>query len=243
MPQVTLSDGQPCGVRQLGIYELDALPRPRLGMFTYTIELKGGPQEAEFDISAYDEPPSPPEIPEHAVKERSEPWYQWQEYHMYQAALLHRKRQLQAAGDHAAAVKDYILAECIAPEDRRRVMNAADWRAIRAAALTEELTMELLAAALHNHLEAEYDGEDIFTALKDVAGGKGRYDAIKLWEGKVMLALGRTEAEYARLSLDERSRHVVRLMADEWLGQLEMSRMKKERELEEAGRRGKSKAD
>jgi hypothetical protein len=46
-----------------------------------------------------------------------------------------------------------------------------------------------------------------------------------------MLSLGMTEATYATLSLDERARHVCRLMADEWIGQLELNRVKKEQEM------------
>ena len=74
----------------LGIFELDTIRRDFLGPFTFNIKVLGGSEkEAEYDISKYEElgrpTPTPPDIPEHKLKEDTEEWYQFRDWQLYQS--------------------------------------------------------------------------------------------------------------------------------------------------------------
>ena len=95
MPEISLSDGLPCDVRTLGIFELDNVPRNQIGPFVYTIELVGGvKKEVVYDLAKYDEegrePPQKPDTPEHLIKEDTEDWYNLRDWKRHQAAERHQ---------------------------------------------------------------------------------------------------------------------------------------------------------
>lgn len=229
--QTILSDGKPISVRALGIFELDAIPRPDGRPFTYEMELLGGKQvEAEFDLDAWDEPPVKPDISPDKIQERSEAWYDLRTWQVYQAALRHRHRQAEELLIFCDAVAEYIVRRCLDPADVPRIVTEADWEEVYTLALVPQLSKEKLAEALRQTYQAAYDDDEIFDALEKTSGGRGVVNALRLWENKVMLQMQMTEAEYATLSLDERARKVCALMLDKWLEHLEMDRFRKEQD-------------
>lgn len=226
---VILSDGDPCEVRKLGLYELDYVALPAImGPWTYSLMIAGKPVEVEFDLYAYEAPPAKPDIPESEIKEKSEAWYDWREYHYYHAALLHEKRRNAATADYLIEIAHYILENCISEADRYRIVNSEDWNAVYTAALVQQLTREVLIDTLKT-FKAEYGDKEIFEALEEASGGEGKYDPIRMWENQLMIKMGMTEAEYCMMSLEERARKVVAMKLPEWIGHLDHDRMMSER--------------
>jgi hypothetical protein len=230
VPTVTLSDGAPCEVRQLGLYALDVIEGPAVsGPFIYQQEIAGIFYDAEFDIFAFEEPPKQPEIPEHEAEEKSLPWYDWKNYRLYQAGLEHERKRLETTAEYIDRIVAFILDECITEEDRKRLLVEDDWKKIYTAALVEQLTEEKLVDTLRK-FKAEYSNKEIFEALREAEGSPGKYDAIRVWEGKLMIEMGLTEAQYSMLSLDERARKVCSMMLPKWMEHLEIDRTQKESE-------------
>lgn len=218
------SDNDPISVKKLGLYELDNVTPPAIsGPFTYRREIAGNVLDIEYDMSRYQEPPIPPDVPEHEVKEGSEAWYDWREYHFYHAALLHERKRLDATAEYLDRIAHYVLENCVKPEDRYRIVTEEDWRSVYSAALVPQVTQELLEETLRS-FKAEYGGKEIFAALATTEGGLGKYDAIRVWETKLMVAMNKTEAEYAMIPLQERARKICGVMMDKWIGHLDIER-------------------
>jgi len=230
VPTVTLSDGGSCEVRQLGLYELDKIEGPAIsGPFVHKQDVAGISYDAEFDIFAFDEPPKKPEIPEHEAPEKSHAWHDWRVYWLYQAGIEHERKRLEETAAYLDRIALYILEECITPEDQRRIIDSSDWKIVYTAALIDQLTREKLVATLRL-FKAEYSDKEIFDALQEAEGGPGKYDAIRVWEGRLMIEMGMTEAEYSMISLDERARKVCAMMLPKWMEHLEIDRAKKEQD-------------
>ena len=72
MTTIVLSDGLPCEVRRLGLFELDGKGRDVLGVYRYTLLLATGQiVEDEYDIRALDYVPTPPDMPASEVQPQS----------------------------------------------------------------------------------------------------------------------------------------------------------------------------
>lgn len=57
---------------------------------------------------------------------------------------------------------------------------------------------------------AEYDGQDIFEAYKDLEPGLGQYAIVKVWETELMIDLGITdEVAYGLIPLVTRARMIA----------------------------------
>lgn len=231
---VILSDGNSIPVRVLGIFELDSIPMPQTGRFTYTIELvTGKTEEVEFEIERWEEPPQKPDIPENEIIQGTPAWYDLRTWKLYQAALLHEKKRIDEALTYTQQVAEYIYQNCLSPEDREKIVNELDWREVYSAALIPPLTMDLIRETLRSSFQADYGGLEVLDALQNVKGGKGSYNAIKLWENKLMIRMRMTEVEYATLPLPERARKVCALLLDDWLQALatdeQLKKMERER--------------
>lgn len=148
---VTLSDGQPCKVRQLGLYELNGKGREVLGPYRYSLLLATGQiVEDEYDLRALDYIPAPPDKPVAEVQNGTIDWYNLQEYETYLAALAHEKARIESYHDYVQDVIDYILANCLSADDTRRIVTPEDWDVVYQAALVPELTMEVISATLRD---------------------------------------------------------------------------------------------
>lgn len=146
---VVLSDGEPCRVRQLGLFEIDGVGRQIVGPYRYSLLLATGAiVEDEYDLRALDEIPEPPDIPPNEIEAGSVEWYQLQEFSTYQAAMSHEKVRIESYQGYCQDITQYILERCLDPEDRQRVLTSDDWLVVYQAALCPELTMEVLSQVL-----------------------------------------------------------------------------------------------
>lgn len=149
MKTVTLSDNLPCDVRQLQLYELDAVPFDDPGPFLMVDILAGGEtQTREYDLAAWDEPPKPPAIPKDECEPDSLEAALWLIYDRYQAAVYQHSVRLHAFIERGHSIARYILANCIAEADRNRIVTPEDYHRIYAAAMVSEVRMEDIEAAL-----------------------------------------------------------------------------------------------
>ena len=227
--EVVLSDNEPCPVRVLGLFELDAvgpaIPGPyRYQVLTYT----GQVFEAEYQIP--DEPPEKPEDPE--PEPNTLEWRALQDFETYQCAVAHEE-------DRAAAVEDwlnncaaYILDRCLEPGDRERLVEPEDYATVYAAAVVPKLTMDDIENALAQVYRAEFAGLGVLEALWKMEPGGGKMNAVALWENQLLNALGlvtsEDEAEYGQLPIVDRARKVAAFKLTDWLGSLEADRAHRE---------------
>lgn len=234
MPTVLLSDGEPCEVRTLGIFELDTVKREFLGPFTFTMKILGGAEkEAEYDISKYEELgrpiPTPPDIPEHELKEDTQEWYQFRDAQLYQAALLHGVLRLEAISIYCDQVVDYILARCISYEDLLRIVTDEDWKKVYIAGMVPQISEAMIMQILRDTYQAKFNDQEIFDALDKAQGGSGAYNAIRLWENEWANEMGYGDIELAIVPVEERARRVVAKFLRSWMEFLEMDKTIAER--------------
>lgn len=235
MPIVTLSDGEPCEVRTLGIFELDSIRREFLGPFTFMMKVLGGiEKEVEYDIGKYEELdrpiPTPPDIPEHELKENTEEWFQFRDSQLYQAAQHHAVLRIESVFEYCDDVIDYLLLNCISPQDIRRIVTDEDWRLVYYAAMIPQITEALIIATLRDTYQAKFNHDEIFDALGKTEGGSGSYNAIRQWENDWANEMGYSDIELATVPVEERTRRVVAKFLRGWMEFLEMDKWKKERD-------------
>jgi hypothetical protein len=228
--EVVLSDGQPCIVRRLGIFELDNVTTELVGPFKYKFKLANGQEvEEEYDISRISTPPAHPGVPENEIVERSPQWWALLEWQTYKAAVEHERNRLQSVTSYVEEVSGYIASSCLSREDRDRVVDLSDWKLIYNAALVPQLTPEILAEAFKKHFNASFDKMSLFDALSRTQKGSGVYDAIKAWEIQAMAAFGyMTEEAWADLSLEERARKVAAINLPKIMESLESDKARRE---------------
>lgn len=227
---VILSDGQPCLVRRLGLYEINKIDPPEVsGPFVYVAITTGDVEHyVEFDLSAWESPPQKPDIPESDVVKKSAAWYDWREYKLYQAALHHEKQRIESVAAYLEREAQYILDNCVEPENVDRIVTKEDWHLVYTAALIPQVTQELIAECLKREFKAAYADKEIFDALTDAESGQGVYDAIMVWENNIMLEMQMTEVEYAMMPLEERVRKICAMNLSKWIQHLESDRVSKE---------------
>ena len=142
---VILSDGEPCKIRCLGLFELDDKAPDILGPYRYTMLLATG-QTVEDE---YVLPPTPPEKPD---TDKPEPgsfeYSQLLEYETYQAAIAHEKLRLESAEEHTRQIATYLMTTCLAEVDQIRIITDQDYRKVKQAAIVPQLTEEVLADTL-----------------------------------------------------------------------------------------------
>lgn len=235
MPEVTLSDGGPCEVRTLGIFELDNIHYEFLGPFTHTVKvLGGGEKEAEYDITKYEELgrplPKPASVPENELKENTQQWYEHRDWQLYSAALYHGRLRLDVVSDYCDEVIAYILANCISQEDRNRIVYESDWEKIYIAALVPQVTEELIIETLRSTYQARYADEEIFAALDKAKGGSGEYNPIRLWENEWANEMSYDDIQLAIVPVEERARRICAKFLRSWFEFLEIEKMRRQRE-------------
>lgn len=159
MPVVTLNDGLSCKVRQLGLFELDGKGREVLGVYRYSLLLATGQiVDDEYDLRALDYTPTPPDKPANEIAPNSPEWFQLQDYETYRAALAHEKLRIESYEGYVEDIANYILENCVAPEDRNRLIEKEDWQKVYHAALVPQLTEEGLAQCLRDTFQGYIQG-------------------------------------------------------------------------------------
>lgn len=159
MPVVILSDGLPCRVRQLALFELDSAGRQVLGAYRYTLLLATGQiVEDEYDLRALTYTPTPPDKPANEIVPNSPEWYQLQEFETYRAALAHERLRTESYEGYVEDIAHYILENCLATEDRVRLVMPEDWQKVYHTALVPQLTEEGLAQCLRDTFQGYIQG-------------------------------------------------------------------------------------
>ena len=146
---VTLSDGQECRVRVLGLFEirkvaLDGEPGPFFEVIDNTVS---GEIIKELYVPP-DPPPTKPEVPREEAREKSPLWWAWFEYEKYQEYLLHLQEQKRIADQYYDDCADYIMANCLAPADQDRIVEQEDWDKVEKTASVPTVGREDITAAL-----------------------------------------------------------------------------------------------
>jgi hypothetical protein len=217
-------------VRRLALYELDNVTFQDIGQFTYTYELSGGKtKEAFYDISQWPEPPHAPAVPKEACDPNSMEAALWRVYDLYQSALLHRIRQVEAAETYAHSVARYILANCVKAADRALVETPGDYEAVYGAAICPEVSIADIEVALAQTFKASFDGQPILDQLFADKGGSGKVDALRQWAGQAREKWGLQKAEWAKIPLRERAEMIIVTKLSSWLESLEWQKREKER--------------
>lgn len=152
---ITLSDNQPCDVRQLGLFELDGVGRELIGPYKYQLLMATGQiLEDEYDLRAFDTPPKPPEGEPATIEQGSWEWFRLQEFETYQMAIAHEKDRLASYEGHLSDISHYILHNCISADDRNRIITAYDYQAVYQAAIVPLLTEEVIADILRSTFQS-----------------------------------------------------------------------------------------
>jgi hypothetical protein len=226
--EVTLSDGKPCKVRRLSVFGLDGVGPEIPGPFRYSYEIgAGGPHaqtvEDSYDTSARSTPPKHPGIPKNEIEPESPEWWDLLEFETYKAAVAYEVIvRLPAAIEHVRHVSAHIAEHCLDPVDKDRVETADDWKKVYRAAVVPQVSKELIAKIFKEHFSASFKDEEIFEAVKNLAKGGGKADALRQWEHEAMAKFGfRTEDEWGDLELEERARKMAGVALPSMLEALE----------------------
>lgn len=149
--EVILSDGEPCQVRRLGLFELDNIRLETIGPFTFQDQtLTGDTFDIEYDGSQWVVPPERPDKPIDEIEEGSDEWYQLREAQLYEGWVNHEKRRIEDVARYCREVASYILTEAISETDRERIYTEGDWERVHFAALTPQVRMEDIADVLRD---------------------------------------------------------------------------------------------
>lgn len=214
-------------VRRLGIFELENVESNIPGVFTYEVTIGDEKHRAIYDRSKLKKIPEEPTNlnPEKNTKEYGE----LIQYNLYIASIAHDEERKEKRYEYYRKVIKYILDYALVSRvDENKIITEEDADKVYKIALVPRLTKEILAHTLRETYKASYDNQEIFDAMETLKGGLGMYDAISLWENKVMLQLQMTEIEYSTLPILERSRKVCALILEDMMEQLDLDRDRKE---------------
>jgi hypothetical protein len=226
---ITLSDGGPCEVKRLGIFDMDNVGPALVGPFVYTFKMADGKEvEVAYELGNITNPPQHPGVPENEIEEGTPTWYALLEYQTYTMAIEHERNRINSAIDHIMEKSRYIVERALSDDDIERIATKDDYLGVLRAALVPELTPEIIADTFNKHFNAHFQGQEIFEALDRVAPGSGGYAAIKVWEINTMTKHGYTEEQWAEISLDERARKVAAAKLPDLLETLERDKSHKE---------------
>lgn len=169
---VTLSDGLPCEVRALGLYELDQVAFDDPGDFQYDYQISESQvTKKTYTLRDWSEVPEKPITLRELCEYGSLEWAQWNAFALYEAVLQRRYEQIEASETHAHDVGRYVIRECLAEGDRARVLTPGDLEAVMGAALVDELTLAEVGAALAITFPGLLGWSADFASLEHLAGG------------------------------------------------------------------------
>ena len=112
--EVILSDGKPCVVKKLGLFDLDGVGPTLVGPFTYTYTLANGQEVTDvYDIHDIKTPPSHPNVPESEIVPHTPQWYALLEWQTYRAAVSHEHTRQASVATHILDVSKFIVDKCV----------------------------------------------------------------------------------------------------------------------------------
>ena len=225
MTTITLSDNLPCEVKRLPLYILRNIGPKDPGEFSHKIKtLLGETFNQPYDLkSRLEKPPiqPPPD---------SDDTWAMTEWERFQAAIWHNQNRFELAEQRAENEAAFILDTCLSPEDRARVVTVEDYDAVYHAAMCPEVSREDIAQVLRDFYQADFDGLDILDQVFNASkGGSGGYIPTRKWEAQLQRELRLSLEEYSRIPVSERARMIAEMRLDDWLGSLEMDKMRRER--------------
>lgn len=135
MPEGILPcDGQPIQVRRLRFLELnDRVSFDDPGPYIHAYAAGNRILEEPYTLADFEnEDVRPPEITEAEAKERGDETAldQWERWHLFKAVVRQAEVQSEYMVEYVKRCARYILANCIDPEDRQRVVTPAGYRLI-----------------------------------------------------------------------------------------------------------------
>lgn len=175
---VILSDGQPCKVRRLGLFELDGVGREILGPYRYSLLLATGQiVEDTYDLRALTYTPTKPDMPVKDIKPGTPEYDQLLDFDTYTAALAHEQKRIESYEGYVNDIAQYILHNCLIPEDRNRIVEPGDdWDTVYMAVTVPQLTESGVAETL----------KSTFPGLIWEYGDTRRADAVSEGEGQIV---------------------------------------------------------
>lgn len=217
------------------MFELDDIPVPDLSPFKYTATLVTG-ETITLPLKPEDFPdlPQKPATPKHLAERGTDEWYDWATWERYQGMVAYQSELMQRKNAYLNKVKEYILSNCIQPDDRFKIHSIVDWDRVQTSALVEMVTMEMIEQSLRSTFSAEWDGQEILQALSQIRGGQGKYDAVRKWELDLMNYMGLMEIQYLAMPVKERARRIVAFNLDKWIDTLDANKRLKEMEMKNA---------
>lgn len=144
-----MDSGDYIRARRLALYELDVVPFDDVGPFLYPYKTSSGHiVETAYDLAQWKTAPEPPDTPESECTDGSTEQARWNAYHVYQAAIAHRLKQIDAGEQYTKDVAKYILTNCLSSTDCGKVISPDDYERLYKFVLNSEVKMEDIEAAL-----------------------------------------------------------------------------------------------
>ncbi len=138
------SDQKPIDVKVVPLYALDHIGPQDIGDFHYKIRtLLGEIFDQQYNLAARLENPPPEPGPD----EDDDVWKRT-EWERFLAALAHNQKRHELDEQRALNQAREIIARCVKPEDRDRLITLADYDAVYEAAVPEEVAGEDIAQVL-----------------------------------------------------------------------------------------------
>ena len=102
---IQFSDGEPCDVRRLGIFELYGVGPTMVGPFTYTFTLASG-QEVEdtYPLERITRAPEHPGIPEDQIVKGTPAWHALLDWQTFKMAVAHERKRIESMIEYVYAV-------------------------------------------------------------------------------------------------------------------------------------------
>jgi len=210
-------------VRCLGLYELDDnVPSPIIKPYSYEIKVGNTLCDIEYEYPDQQNVPVKVDLIKEPERNTVE-WDQWQRYAIYKAAITHLKRQRYEMMLYGEQVRKYIQTHCLSVQHE---YNKEDWKLIFKAALTPQITIDMLREVCINTFAATYDGISIIDAIinkHDPKPSKGKLNPLRVWEATALMNSHLSEQQWIELTLKERARRIVVYHLNSWYDNLILS--------------------
>lgn len=139
---------------------------PTKGPYIHVYQYEGYEQHVPYSVTDFEEIPQKPETSFELAAPGSELLARWEQYHLYEAVVLHEYERHQEREEHLRNQARYILNNCISEADRKRIVSAEDYRRIYAAAICPEVTEEDIADVLASTFQGYMEGE-VFVGISE----------------------------------------------------------------------------
>jgi len=145
------SDQKPIDIKVLPLYALDSIGPKDPGDFTFKIRnLWGDVLEQPYDLQTRLN--NPPQTP---GPDEDDTWL-LTEWERFQAAIAHSKRRFELSYERAKNIAQFVLASCLKPEDRERIIEPADYDCIYAVAMAREVNGEEVRRQLADFFRGDF---------------------------------------------------------------------------------------